>query len=139
MTTIREATALTVPSVDPLEMVRLAGVPETVVTVPLPKVADRKSKFNADAVIVKALDPTEAEIGWICGYVIAVVASVPVAAGNVSVKSLFVFGAAMVNVPVPLALPETFTKLMLLSLVQNVNRASVKCICAVDCGYAYSV
>jgi hypothetical protein len=42
--------------------------------------------------------------------------SVAVTSGNVSVLSLFVLGAAIVSVPVPLALPETFTKLMLLLL-----------------------
>ena len=111
ITTIREATALTVPSVEPLEITKLAGVPETVVTVPLPNVAERKSKLSADAEIVNALDATEAEIGWIWFPAI----NVPVVCGNVSVKSLFVFGAAMVSVPVPLALPETFTKLMLIA------------------------
>jgi hypothetical protein len=48
---------------------KLAGVPETVVTVPLPKVVERKSNVNADAVIVNALDAIDAEMGWICGTV----------------------------------------------------------------------
>jgi ABC-type Na+ efflux pump permease subunit len=59
----RDWTALIVPSVAVLGIVRLAGVPVTVVTVPLPKVVERKSRVSADAVIVNALDATDAEIG----------------------------------------------------------------------------
>ena len=81
MTTILDATALTVPSVDPLEMTKLAGVPDAVVTVPLPSVVERKSKLSADAEIVNALDETDAEIDWIWFPAI----NVPVVCGNVSV------------------------------------------------------
>jgi hypothetical protein len=69
MTTIREAIAFTVPRVDPLEITKLAGVPETVVTVPLPRVVERKFNVNAEAEIVNALAATEAEIGCICAGV----------------------------------------------------------------------
>jgi hypothetical protein len=63
MTIIRDCVAATVPRVEPLEITKLAGVPVTVVTVPLVNEVERKSKVNADAEIVSALDPTEAEIG----------------------------------------------------------------------------
>ena len=65
-TAILDCVAETVPSVEPLLITRLAGVPETVVTVPLPSVVERKSSDKADALIVSALEPTEALIGWIC-------------------------------------------------------------------------
>jgi hypothetical protein len=42
------------------------GVPDTVVTVPLPSVVERKLNESADAEMVNALDATEAEIGCIC-------------------------------------------------------------------------
>jgi MFS family permease len=76
----------------------------TVVIVPLPDVI--VGVYAVHAVPVSPVPP--------CATVIVVPDCniVPVAAGNVSVKSLFVFGAAMVSVPVPLALPETFTMLM---------------------------
>jgi hypothetical protein len=38
------------------------------------------------------------------------VRTVPVTVGKVSVKLLFVLGAAMVSVPVPLGLPEIATR-----------------------------
>jgi len=60
---IRDCVADTVPRVDPLEMTKLAGVPVTVVIVPLPSVVERKSNVRADAEMVNALAATEAEIG----------------------------------------------------------------------------
>jgi hypothetical protein len=45
---------------------KLVGVPVTVVTAPLPKVVERKSKDNGEADMVKALVATDAEIGCIC-------------------------------------------------------------------------
>jgi hypothetical protein len=89
-------------------MTKFAGVPETVVTVPLPKVVERKSNVSADAEIVNALDATEAEIGCICDPRL----KVPVASGSVNVRLLAEFGAAMVNTPAPLAFPEMATELM---------------------------
>jgi hypothetical protein len=62
---MRDCVADTVPRVEPLEMTKLAGVPDTVVTVPLPRVLDRKSNVIADAEIVNALAATEAEIDCI--------------------------------------------------------------------------
>jgi hypothetical protein len=44
-------------------MTKLAGVPDTVVTVPLVSVVERKSNARADAEMVSALEATEAEIG----------------------------------------------------------------------------
>jgi hypothetical protein len=67
ITMMRDCVALTVPSVEPLEITKLEGVPETEVTVPLPRVVERKSSESADAEIVKALDATDAEIGCIWG------------------------------------------------------------------------
>jgi len=114
ITTILDAVALTVPNVDPLEITKLAGVPVTVVTVPLLKVVERKSNVNADAVIVNALDATEAEMGWIWGLdtMLLVNAIVPVASGNVNVRFVAVVGAAIFRTPAPLALPEICTELM---------------------------
>jgi hypothetical protein len=48
-------------------MTKFAGVPDTLVTVPLPNVVERKSSVKVEALIVKALPATDAEIGWICG------------------------------------------------------------------------
>jgi hypothetical protein len=78
---MRDCVADTVPRVEPLEMTKLAGVPVTVVTVPLPNVVERKSSERADAEMVNALAATEAEIGWICGPRL----KVPVAVGSVNV------------------------------------------------------
>ena len=66
ITTMRDCVAFTVPRVEPLEITKLAGVPETVVTVPLPKVVERKSNVNAEAEIVIEFAATEAEIDWTC-------------------------------------------------------------------------
>ena len=48
--------------------------------------------------------------------------TVPVASGSVSVRSVLVFGAAMVSVPVPLALAEILTLLMLDLSAQQFQR-----------------
>jgi hypothetical protein len=68
-------------------MVKLAGVPVTVVTVPLVNVVERKSSVRAEADTVIALVATEAEIGCICteGVMLLVRAIVPVAVGSVAV------------------------------------------------------
>jgi hypothetical protein len=81
MTTKRDCTALTVPSVAEDGTTKLAGVPVTVVTAPLVKDAERKSKVSAEAEMVNALAATDAEMGWISGYT----AMVPVAAGSETV------------------------------------------------------
>jgi hypothetical protein len=81
MTTKRDCTALTVPSVAEDGTTRLAGVPDTVVTAPLPRAVERKSKVSEDAEMVNALAATDAEMGWISGYT----AMVPVAAGRETV------------------------------------------------------
>jgi hypothetical protein len=62
-TTSLDCVALTVPKVAEDGTVRLAGVPDTVVTVPLPSVVERKSNTKADAEIVKAFAATDADIG----------------------------------------------------------------------------
>jgi hypothetical protein len=62
-TTIRDCVAPTVPSVDPLDMTKFAGVPLTVVTAPELSVVPLKSNVSAEAEIVIALDATLAEIG----------------------------------------------------------------------------
>jgi hypothetical protein len=93
-------------------MVKLAGVPNTVVTVPLVNVVERKSNVSADADTVIALVATEAEIGWIVEVMLLVRAIVPVAAGSVAVKLLALFGDSMVNTPAPLALPVIAIELM---------------------------
>ena len=62
-TTSLDCVAFTVPSVAEDGTVRLAGVPDTVVTVPLPSVVERKSNTKADAEIVKAFAATDADIG----------------------------------------------------------------------------
>jgi hypothetical protein len=54
--------ALIVPRVDPLEITKLAGVPETVVIVPLVSALERKSRVHEDRETVKALEATEAVI-----------------------------------------------------------------------------
>ena len=46
-------------------MTRFAGVPDTVVTAPLPSVVLRKSSDSALALMV-SIGLTDAEIGWIC-------------------------------------------------------------------------
>jgi hypothetical protein len=89
-------------------MVKLAGVPDTVVTVPLVNVVERKSNASAEADTVIALVATEAEIGCICCPRL----KVPVAVGSVNVKLLALLGEAMVNTPAPLALPWIATELM---------------------------
>ena len=66
ITIMRDCCADTVPRVDPLDITKFAGVPDTVVTVPLPNVVERKSNVNADAEMVKAFAETDAEIGCIC-------------------------------------------------------------------------
>ena len=60
--TIRDCVALIVPRVDPLEITKFAGVPETVVIVPLPRVVERKSREHEDRETVKALEATDAVI-----------------------------------------------------------------------------
>ena len=54
------------PSVAVEGTTRFAGVPDTVVTVPLPSVVFRKSSDSALAEIVSALAATVADIGCIC-------------------------------------------------------------------------
>jgi hypothetical protein len=66
-------------------MVKLAGVPVTVVTVPLVNVVERKSSVRAEADTVIALAAIEAEIGWMVELMLLVVAKVPVTVGSVSV------------------------------------------------------
>jgi hypothetical protein len=55
--------ALTVPSVESELITRFAGVPDTVVTIPLPSVVDLKSRVSAEADMVNALAATDADIG----------------------------------------------------------------------------
>ena len=50
---------------------------------------------------------------WLAGKEEALVNSVPVLSGNVSVRSVLLFGEAIVKMPVPLALPASDTLLML--------------------------
>ena len=61
----RDCTALTVPNVAVLGTTKFAGVPETVVTVPLVKVVLLKSSDKADALIVSAEDAADALIDLI--------------------------------------------------------------------------
>ena len=58
----RDCTALTVPTVAVLGTTKFAGVPATVVTVPLVKVVLLKSSDKVDALIVSAEDAADALI-----------------------------------------------------------------------------
>jgi hypothetical protein len=67
-------------------IVKLAGVPDTVVTVPLVNVVERKSSDSAEAETVIALVAIDAEIGCRAEELtVLATASVPVTAGSVSV------------------------------------------------------
>jgi len=72
ITTAAGDSAIVVPSVEPDEMTKVAGVPVTVVTVPEPNVVLLKSRVRDDAEMVSALPETEAEIGCIFDVAIVV-------------------------------------------------------------------